>query len=75
MRIDPASTQGTVTVEIALEGELPRGARADMRVDGTIEIEHLPNVMYVGRPAYGSPRAPWVFSRSARTAATRRPSP
>lgn len=54
MRIDPASTQGTVTVEIALEGELPRGARADMRVDGTIEIEHLPNVMYVGRPAYGS---------------------
>jgi HlyD family secretion protein len=53
-RIDPAATQGTVAVEIALEGELPRGARADMSVDGTIELERLPNVMYVGRPAYGS---------------------
>ena len=56
-RIDPASTQGTVTVEIAIEGELPRGARADMSVDGTIEIERLPNVLYVGRPAYGSPES------------------
>ena len=54
VRIDPASMQGTVTVEIALEGDLPRGARADMNVDGTIEIERLPNVMYIGRPAYGS---------------------
>jgi HlyD family secretion protein len=54
MRIDPGSTQGTVTVEVAIDGELPRGARADMSVDGTIEIERLPNVMYVGRPAYGS---------------------
>jgi HlyD family secretion protein len=54
MRIDPASTQGTVTVEVAIEGELPRGARADMSVDGTIEIERLPNVLYVGRPAFGS---------------------
>jgi multidrug resistance efflux pump len=57
MRIDPASTQGTVTVEITLEGELPRGARADMSVDGTIELERLPDVMYVGRPAYGSPES------------------
>lgn len=57
MRIDPASTQGTVTVEIAIEGELPRGARADMSVDGTIELERLPNVLYVGRPAYGSPES------------------
>jgi HlyD family secretion protein len=65
MRIDPASTQGTVTVEIAIEGELPRGARADMSVDGTIEIERLPNVMYLGRPAYGSPESTvglFVFS-------------
>lgn len=54
MRIDPASQQGTVTVEVTIEGELPRGARADMSVDGTIEIERLPNVLYVGRPAYGS---------------------
>ena len=57
MRIDPASTQGTVTVEVAIEGELPRGARADMSIDGTIELERLPNVMYVGRPAYGSPES------------------
>jgi multidrug resistance efflux pump len=57
MRQDPGSTQGTVIVEIALDGELPRGARADMSVDGTIEIERLPNVMYVGRPAYGSPES------------------
>jgi HlyD family secretion protein len=54
MRIDPGSSQGTVTVEIAISGELPRGARADMSVDGTIEIERLPNAMFVGRPAYGS---------------------
>ena len=54
MRIDPASTQGTVIVEIAMDGDLPRGARADMSVDGTIEIERLPNVMHVARPAYGS---------------------
>jgi HlyD family secretion protein len=57
MRIDPGSQQGTVVVEIAIDGELPRGARADMSVDGTIEIERLPNVMYVGRPAYGSPES------------------
>ncbi len=54
MRIDPASQGGTVTVEVAIDGELPRGARADMSVDGTIELERLPNVLYVGRPAYGS---------------------
>jgi len=57
MRIDPASQGGTVTVEVAIEGELPKGARADMSVDGTIEIERLANVMYVGRPAYGSPES------------------
>ena len=54
MRVDPGSQGGTVTVEIAIDGELPRGARADMSVDGTIEIERLPNVMHVARPAYGS---------------------
>ncbi|MBC7788535.1 MAG: HlyD family efflux transporter periplasmic adaptor subunit [Anaerolineae bacterium] len=52
-RIDPASVNGTVTVEVSLEGELPRGARPDLSVDGTIEIERLDNVLYVGRPAYG----------------------
>jgi multidrug efflux pump subunit AcrA (membrane-fusion protein) len=55
MRIDPSSQGGTVTVEIAIEGELPKGARADMSVDGTIELERLPDVLHVGRPAYGSP--------------------
>jgi multidrug resistance efflux pump len=53
MRVDPGAQNGTVTVEVSLEGELPRGARADLTVDGTIEIERLPNVLYVGRPAYG----------------------
>ena len=53
MRVDPAAQNGTVTVEVALEGELPRGARPDLSVDGTIEIERLIDVMYVGRSAYG----------------------
>jgi len=57
MRIDPASQGGTVTVEVGIDGDLPKGARADMSVDGTIEIERLANVMYVGRPAYGSPES------------------
>ena len=52
-RIDPAVQQGTVTVDVVLEGELPRGARPDLSVDGTIEIERLDNVLYVDRPAYG----------------------
>lgn len=52
-RIDPAVENGTVTVDIALEGPLPRGARPDLSVDATIEIERLENVLYVGRPAYG----------------------
>lgn len=52
-RVDPASQGGTVTVDVALEGELPRGARPDLSVDGTIEIERLDNVLYMGRPAYG----------------------
>jgi HlyD family secretion protein len=53
IRIDPAVQNGTVTVDVALEGELPRGARPDLSVDGTIEIERLENVVYTGRPAYG----------------------
>jgi HlyD family secretion protein len=53
VRIDPAVENGTVTVDVALEGALPRGARPDLSVDGTIEIERLTNVLYVGRPAYG----------------------
>jgi len=52
-RVDPAVEQGTVTVDVALEGELPKGARPDLSVDGTIELERLDNVVYVGRPAFG----------------------
>jgi len=52
-RIDPASTAGTVIVDVALEGTPPAGARSDLSVDGVIEIARLKNVMYTGRPAYG----------------------
>jgi HlyD family secretion protein len=54
-RIDPSVQNGTVGVDVVLEGSLPAGARADLSVDGTIEIERLPNVLYVGRPAFGQP--------------------
>jgi len=53
MRIDPAVLNGTVTVDVRLVGELPRGARPDLSVDGTIQIEHVEDVLYVSRPAYG----------------------
>jgi len=53
IRIDPAAQNGTVTVDVALEGALPRGARPDLSVDGTIELERLENVLFVGRPAFG----------------------
>lgn len=52
-RVDPAVEQGTVTVETAIDGELPKGARPDLSVDGTIELERLNDVVYVGRPAFG----------------------
>jgi len=53
MRIDPAVQNGTVTVDVSLEGELPRGARPDLSVDGTIQVERLDNVLHLGRPAFG----------------------
>ncbi|MGE0463659.1 MAG: efflux RND transporter periplasmic adaptor subunit [Vicinamibacterales bacterium] len=53
VRIDPAAQNGTVTVDVQLEGPLPRGARPDLSVDGTVELERLDNVLYVGRPAFG----------------------
>ena len=52
-RIDPAVQNGTVTVDVTLEGELPRGARPDLTVDGTVELERLVDILYVGRPAFG----------------------
>jgi HlyD family secretion protein len=53
-RIGPAVQNGTVTVDVTLEGALPAGARPDMTVDGTIEVERLANVLHVGRPVHGS---------------------
>jgi HlyD family secretion protein len=52
-RIDPAATNGTVGVDVQLEGDLPPGSRPDLSVDGTIRLELLENVIYVGRPAFG----------------------
>lgn len=52
-RIDPAVQNGTVTVDVALDGELPKGARPDLSVDGTIELERLNDILFVGRPTYG----------------------
>ena len=53
MRIAPAPTQGTLAIDVALDGELPKGARPDMSVDGTIELERLKDTLYVQRPASG----------------------
>jgi HlyD family secretion protein len=53
MRIDPAVYNGTVTVDVMLDDKLPPGARPDLSVDGTIDLERLANVLYVGRPAFG----------------------
>jgi len=53
VRIDPSVQNGTVTVDVAMIGPLPKGARPDLSVDGTIELEHLDDVLYVGRPAFG----------------------
>ena len=52
-RIDPAVREGTVTIDVTLAGELPRGARPDLAVDGTVELERIPEAVYVGRPAFG----------------------
>jgi HlyD family secretion protein len=52
-RIDPASSNGTVGVDVTLEGALPAGARPDLSVDGTVRLEELNNIIYVGRPAFG----------------------
>jgi HlyD family secretion protein len=53
MRIDPAVVNGTVTVDVALEGALPQGARPDLSVDGTIDLERISDMLYVGRPVFG----------------------
>lgn len=56
-RIDPAVQNGTVLVDISIVAPLPRGARPDLSVDGTIELERLDDVIYVGRPAFGQERS------------------
>lgn len=72
IRIDPSAVNGTVTVDVALEGELPRGARPDLSVDGTIELERLENVLFVGRPAFGQEQSTvGLFKLDATGEATR----
>jgi HlyD family secretion protein len=57
VRVDPAASQGTVTLDVALDGQLPQGARPDLTIDGTIELEHLQDVVYINRPAFGQPQS------------------
>jgi len=56
-RIDPAVQAGTVTVDVKLDGPPPKGSRPDLSVDGTITLEKLDNVLYVGRPAFGQEKS------------------
>jgi len=56
-RVDPAVQNGTVTVDVSMTGPLPKGARPDLSVDGTIELEKLDDVLFVGRPAFGQEHA------------------
>ena len=53
LRIDPAAREGTFVVDVQLTGPIPASARPDLSVDGTIELERLENVLYMGRPAFG----------------------
>jgi HlyD family secretion protein len=69
IRVDPASQQGTVTVDLTLDGPLPRGARPDLTVDGTIELERLNDVLYVGRPAGRGEGLVALFKLDPRSAA------
>jgi RND family efflux transporter MFP subunit len=57
VRIDPAAQNGTVTVDVKLDGPLPPGSRPELSVDGTIELERLADVLYVGRPVFGQPNS------------------
>jgi HlyD family secretion protein len=57
VRVDPAVQNGTVLVEVTLEGPLPKGARPDLSVEGTVELERLVDVLHVGRPVQGQPES------------------
>lgn len=56
-RIDPSVQNGTVTVDVLFSTDLPKGSRPDLSVDGTIELERLTDVVYVGRPAFGQEKS------------------
>jgi HlyD family secretion protein len=64
-RVDPAAQSGTVLVDVAFTAPLPKGARPDLSVDGTIELERLENVLYVGRPAFGQEHSTVTLFRLA----------
>ncbi|HLI75399.1 MAG TPA: HlyD family efflux transporter periplasmic adaptor subunit [Acidobacteriaceae bacterium] len=64
-RIDPAVVNGTVTVDVALDGALPTGARPDLSVDGTIDLDRMRDVLYVGRPAVGGENSTMSLFRVA----------
>ncbi len=70
IRIDPAVQNGTVTVDVALDGPLPKGARPDLTVDGTVELERLESVLYVGRPASGQEESAITLFKIDRDGAT-----
>ena len=55
VRIDPAAQAGSVRVDVSFDAALPAGVRPDLNVDGTIELERIPNVLFVNRPASGQP--------------------
>ena len=67
-RLDPAVRNGTVTVDVTLTGELPKCARPDLSVDGTIDLEQLNNILYVGRPAFGRENTASAYLSSTLTA-------
>ena len=71
-RMDPAATGGTVTVDVVLDGALPKGARPDLTIDGTIELERLADVVFVGRPAVGEEGATIQLFRLDATGHARR---
>jgi HlyD family secretion protein len=71
-RVDPAVTQGTVKVDVTFDGPLPKGSRPDLSVDGTIELERLADVVYLGLPAQAVEESDLtVFRLTSETEATR----
>ena len=72
VRIDPSVQNGTVTVDVVMDGPLPKGARPDLSVDGTVQLERLADVVKVGRPAFGQEQsAVGLFKLQANGEATR----